>query len=105
MTRSASATISPRAPRSSEIPTSSRSPRDATAWCSAPAVTSRPRWFGCRPLSSHDQRLLRPELARTLLEQGTILRRAKQKNPAKQSLEQALTIFEGIGASLSSALG
>jgi hypothetical protein len=54
-------------------------------------------------LAAHDQRLLRPELARTLLEQGTILRRAKQKNAAKQSLKQTLTIFEGIGASLWSA--
>lgn len=51
-------------------------------------------------LDAHRQRLLRPELARTLLEQGTIQRRAKQKNAAKQSLENALAIFEEIGASM-----
>lgn len=51
-------------------------------------------------LAAHDHRLLRPELARTLLERGTILRRAKQKNAAKQSLDQALAIFETIRASL-----
>ncbi len=50
-------------------------------------------------LDAHMQRLLRPELARTLLELGTIQRRAKQKNAAKQSLNQALAIFEEIGAS------
>jgi DNA-binding CsgD family transcriptional regulator len=51
-------------------------------------------------LDAHRQRLLRPELARTLLERGTIQRRAKQKNAAKQSLDQALAIFEEIGASI-----
>lgn len=51
-------------------------------------------------LAAHTQRLLRPDLARTLLEQGTIQRRAKQKNAAKRSLDQALAIFEEIGASM-----
>lgn len=51
-------------------------------------------------LAAHEMRLLRPELARTLLEQGSLLRRAKQKNAAKDSLQQALAIFEQIGARL-----
>jgi DNA-binding NarL/FixJ family response regulator len=51
-------------------------------------------------LAAHQQRLLRPELARTLLEQGSLLRRAKQKNAAKASLHQALTIYQHIGARL-----
>lgn len=51
-------------------------------------------------LAAHEMRLLRPELAHTLLEQGSLLRRAKQKNAAKDSLEQALAIFEEIGARL-----
>jgi DNA-binding CsgD family transcriptional regulator len=37
-------------------------------------------------------------MARTLLEQGIVQRRSKQKNAAKQSLEEALATFEGIGA-------
>ena len=41
-----------------------------------------------------------PELARTLLELGTLQRRAKQKNAAKQTLESALTMFESIGAKM-----
>jgi DNA-binding CsgD family transcriptional regulator len=49
-------------------------------------------------LEAHAQRLLRPERARTLLEHGIVQRRAKQKNAAKQSLEQALATFEEIGA-------
>ena len=51
-------------------------------------------------LAAHAQRLLRPELARTLLEHGRLLRRAKQKKAAKDSLEQALAIFDEIGASM-----
>jgi DNA-binding NarL/FixJ family response regulator len=51
-------------------------------------------------LAAHEMRLLRPELARTLLEQGSLLRRAKQKNAAKDSLEQALAVYEEIGARL-----
>ena len=51
-------------------------------------------------LAAHEMRLLRPELARTLLEQGSLLRRAKQKNAAKDSLVQALAIYEEIGARL-----
>jgi DNA-binding CsgD family transcriptional regulator/tetratricopeptide (TPR) repeat protein len=49
-------------------------------------------------LAAHAERPLRPEMARTLLEQGIVQRRSKQKNAAKQSLEEALATFEGIGA-------
>lgn len=54
-------------------------------------------------LAAHEERLLRPELARTLLERGTILRRAKQKNAAKQTLERALPILDEIGATMLAA--
>ncbi len=47
------------------------------------------------------QRLHMPfELARTLLARGTIRRRAKQKRLARESLDEALEIFEGLGAPL-----
>jgi DNA-binding CsgD family transcriptional regulator len=47
------------------------------------------------------QRLGYPfELARTLHAQGSILRRDKQKAAAKATLEQALGLFERLGASL-----
>jgi tetratricopeptide (TPR) repeat protein len=49
-------------------------------------------------LAEHDRRPLAPQVARTLLELGTLQRRAKQKNAAKQTLEQALTMYEAIGA-------
>jgi DNA-binding CsgD family transcriptional regulator len=48
--------------------------------------------------AAHAERPLRPEMARTLLEQGIVQRRAKQKNAAKESLEEALATFEEIGA-------
>lgn len=38
------------------------------------------------------------ELARTLLVQGKIRRRAKQKRPAREALDAALEIFERLGA-------
>ena len=47
----------------------------------------------------HHERLPDPfELARTLLVQGSIRRRAKQKRPAREALEAALAIFERLGA-------
>jgi DNA-binding NarL/FixJ family response regulator len=47
----------------------------------------------------HHERLPDPfELARTLLVQGTIRRRAKQKRPAREALDAALEIFERLGA-------
>jgi DNA-binding NarL/FixJ family response regulator len=39
------------------------------------------------------------ERARTMLEQGTVLRRAKRKRAARESLEEALGIFKSLGAS------
>jgi len=51
-------------------------------------------------LIEHARRPLNPEIARTLLELGTLQRRAKQKNAAKQSLERALAIFEPMGAQM-----
>jgi DNA-binding CsgD family transcriptional regulator len=51
-------------------------------------------------LPEHERRPLAPEIARTLLELGTLQRRAKQKNAAKQTLERALAMFEAIGAQL-----
>jgi DNA-binding CsgD family transcriptional regulator len=53
-----------------------------------------------RALQEH-QRVTRPfELARTLRAQGMVLRRDKHKTAAKAALEQALGIFEGLGARL-----
>jgi DNA-binding CsgD family transcriptional regulator len=40
------------------------------------------------------------ELARTMLEKGSLQRRAKRKSAAKQSLEEALAILEPLGAAL-----
>jgi DNA-binding CsgD family transcriptional regulator len=49
----------------------------------------------------YHERLPMPfELARTLLVQGTIRRRAKQKRTAREALERALAIFEELGAPL-----
>ncbi|MGN6867532.1 MAG: AAA family ATPase [Solirubrobacteraceae bacterium] len=53
-----------------------------------------------RALAAH-ARCRRPlEHGRTLLEKGTIERRAKRKAAAKQTLEQALAILEPLGARL-----
>ncbi len=51
-------------------------------------------------LIEHARRPLEPEIARTLLELGTLQRRMKQKNAAKQTLERALTIYQSIGANM-----
>ena len=51
-------------------------------------------------LAEHAGRPLAPEIARTLLELGTVQRRAKQKTKAKESLEQALAMFESMGAQM-----
>jgi DNA-binding CsgD family transcriptional regulator len=40
------------------------------------------------------------ELGRTLLAKGTIARRGRQRRLARESLEAAIAIFEGLGASL-----
>jgi len=51
-------------------------------------------------LREHERLQMPFELARTLLAQGTIRRRAKHKRLARESLQQALEIFEGLGATL-----
>ena len=51
-------------------------------------------------LAEHAVRPMAPEIARTLLELGTVQRRAKQKTKAKESLERALAIFEPMGAQM-----
>jgi DNA-binding CsgD family transcriptional regulator len=49
----------------------------------------------------HHQRLAMPfELGRTLLTQGQLRRRAKQKRAARESLQRALQIFEQLSAPL-----
>ena len=48
----------------------------------------------------HRARTLPLDLGRTLLEKGTLERRAKRKSAAKRSLEQALEILEPLQASL-----
>ena len=53
-----------------------------------------------RALDEH-RRVPQPlELARTLLAKGQVERRAKQKSAARQTLQQALGIFEELGAPL-----
>ena len=50
---------------------------------------------------AHHQHLAMPfELGRTLLAQGQLRRRAKQKRAARESLQQARQIFERLGAPL-----
>ena len=49
-------------------------------------------------LAQHAHRMLPMELGRTLLEKGTLQRRAKRKRAAKQSLEQALELLEPLRA-------
>ena len=49
-------------------------------------------------LTAHDSLAMPLERARTLLAYGTAQRRAKQKRPARQSLEEALATFNSLGA-------
>ena len=51
-------------------------------------------------LAAHALRPIPVELGRTLLEKGSLQRRAKRKSAAKQSLEEALAILEPLGAAL-----
>jgi DNA-binding CsgD family transcriptional regulator len=53
----------------------------------------------------HAQRLLPLELGRTLLEKGSLERRAKRKTAAKQTLEQALAVLEPLDAAIWVARG
>ncbi|MGH2530034.1 MAG: ATP-binding protein [Actinomycetota bacterium] len=51
-------------------------------------------------LKEHERLPMPFERGRTLLVLGTIRRRAKQKRPAREALEEALAIFERLGAPL-----
>jgi DNA-binding CsgD family transcriptional regulator len=51
-------------------------------------------------LAEHARRTLPLELGRTLLEKGSLERRAKRKSAAKQTLEEALVILEPLEASM-----
>ena len=53
-----------------------------------------------RALSEHERLPMPLELGRSLLVRGQLERRLKRKSTAKESFEQALAIFEGIGAML-----
>jgi DNA-binding CsgD family transcriptional regulator len=56
-------------------------------------------WFG-RSLSEHERGLRPLDRARTLLAIGMVERRAKQKRAAREALQDALAIFEQLGARL-----
>src|SRR6266496_911172 len=56
-----------------------------------------------RSLAEHDRLGWPFERARTLLALGVVLRRGKQKRAARQTLAQALALFDGLGARLWSA--
>jgi DNA-binding CsgD family transcriptional regulator len=51
-------------------------------------------------LEQHDRRPLPFERGRTLLALGQVQRRAKRRRDARASLEQALAVFEGLGAAV-----
>jgi len=53
-----------------------------------------------RALKEHERLPMPFELGRTMLALGAIRRRAKQKRPAREALEEALAIFERLGAPL-----
>jgi DNA-binding CsgD family transcriptional regulator len=55
--------------------------------------------FGCA-LAEHERIELPLERARTLLVLGVALRRARQKRSTRAALEEAVRIFEGLGARL-----
>ena len=54
-------------------------------------------------LAQHAQRPIPLDIGRTLLEKGSIERRAKRKTAAKQTLEQALATLEPLDAAISIA--
>src|SRR6266498_3725815 len=56
-----------------------------------------------RSLAEHNRLGWPFERARTLLALGVVLRRGKQKRAARQTLAQALALFDGLGARLWSA--
>jgi len=84
--------------------------RHGRPWCSATAARCRGILAAARgditvaitalelALDEH-RRLPEPfELARTLLAKGRVERRAKQRRAARESLDQALALFESLGA-------
>jgi DNA-binding CsgD family transcriptional regulator len=62
-------------------------------------ATTAGEWIE-RALREHERMSQPFELARTLLVEGTILRRQKRKGQAKAALDEALTIFEDLPAPL-----
>ena len=64
-------------------------------------MSSRPRWpRSRRALDRHAQVELPLDRGRTLLALGATQRRLKQRREARTTLEEALAVFEGIGAVL-----
>jgi DNA-binding CsgD family transcriptional regulator len=53
-----------------------------------------------RAVEAHERRHVPFELARTLLVKGTLERNARHKEPARKSLQQALNLFDELGARL-----
>jgi DNA-binding CsgD family transcriptional regulator len=53
-----------------------------------------------RALEAHERCPMPFERARTLLAQGQVLRRSKQRRRAREALEEAIAIFESIGGDL-----
>jgi DNA-binding CsgD family transcriptional regulator len=77
----------------------------AAARCRGLALASRRDLAGAREAfgraEDHQRTLGQPlELGRTHLAKGKVLRRGKQWAPARDSLDQALRVFDGLGASL-----
>ncbi|MGA9160033.1 MAG: AAA family ATPase [Actinomycetota bacterium] len=80
------------------------------AWAMATGARCRALLFAARgdlpgasasadeALRQHDRLPLPFELGRTLLVRGTVQRRAKRKREARDTLTQALGVFEGLGA-------
>jgi DNA-binding CsgD family transcriptional regulator len=89
-----------------------RARRNGRPWSLATSARSRALLFAAQQnpdgaaaaieeALAHHQRLAMPfELGRTLLVQGQLRRRAKQKRAARESLQEARQIFERLGAPL-----
>ena len=76
-------------------------PRGAGASPWRPAATWRARSQSFDEAQDHQRALGQPlELGRTCLARGRVLRRGKKWSAARASLNEALRIFEGLGASL-----
>ena len=76
-------------------------PRAAAACCSPQRAMSHAALRGVREVSRRlDEHPFPLERGRTLLCLGTVRRQAQQKKAAREALEQALAIFEELGARL-----